>query len=112
MATKTTPTLSSAIATQSIEMLRSVVASALEIYSSKLGAEPKIETANGEMPISAVFDETTKWAAVAAQYAEIVSAVERMPKSADKSVEIAKLISTNQVLRHLTETKTSAGGLL
>ena len=112
MANTTTPTLSSAIQGKSFADLKTVVDSATKIYASELGAEPKVRTPNGVMPITAVFDVDGKWELVAAAYAGIVNAVENLPEGVDKSVEIAKLISTNQVLRYITAEPTTGNGLL
>lgn len=105
-------TLSGAIQAKDFNILSEVVKQATATYNAGLGKEPKVNTAFGEVPVSAVFDDDTKWVLVATAYAGIVNAVGNLPAGADKVVEIAKLIATNQTLRYIVEGPKSGNGLL
>lgn len=102
-----------ALQTQDIKELTATVESAVKIYGGAMPKEPQVETAFGYMPLSAVYDEETKWCLVSVAYAELTQKVANLPEGSDVKVETAKLISNNAVLRHLaTPTVANKGDLL
>lgn len=109
------PTLSDVLQKKNMKLLPAVIAAAVAIYGAKAPKQvPQVDTVHGQTPVTAIYDNKTKLQLVAVEYASIVNAVDRLPKGCDTTVEIAKMISTNAVLRTLVDGKTpgSESGLL
>ena len=106
--------ISQAIKTQDMEMLTEVVESQIAIYGAALPDEDKamINTIHGEMPISMIFDDETKWAVITGEYVRIVNAVKALPKCVDEKVETAKIIANSAILRHATSSAQSKNSVL
>lgn len=106
--------ISQAIKTQDMEMLTEVVESQIAIYGAALPDEAKamVNTIHGDMPISMIFDDETKWAVITGEYVRIVNLVKVLPKCVDEKVETAKIIANSAILRHATSDVTSATGSL
>ena len=104
--------LSSAIAKKDINELETTVKAAVEIYNTACPKEVSVDTAFGQLPFSAIWDEDTKWAVIGAAYADVVQQVSKISKDLDKNIETAKIISQNAVLRNVSSTGPSTEGLL
>lgn len=106
--------ISNAIKNRDMAMLTEVVDSQVEIYGAALPDEANamVNTVYGDMPISMVFDDDTKWAVVTSEYVRIANAVKALPKGCDEVVETAKIIANSAILRHITETAQSTNSVL
>ena len=106
--------ISKAIKTQDLELLKETVEKAVEVYGAALPDEAKamVNTIHGDMPISMIFDDETKWAVITGEYVKVVNAVKALPKGVDEAVETAKIISNSAILRHVTSDAVSAKGSL
>ena len=106
--------ISKAIKTQDLELLKATVEKAVEVYGAALPDEAKamVNTIHGDMPISMIFDDETKWAVVTGEYVKIANAVKELPKGCDEAIETAKIIANSAILRHATSDVTSATGSL
>ena len=106
--------ISKAIKTQDLELLKETVEKAVEVYGAALPDEEKamVNTIHGDMPISMIFDNETKWAVVTGEYVRIANAVKALPKGCDEAIETAKIIANSAILRHATSDVTSAAGSL
>ena len=106
--------ISQAIKNQDMEMLTEVVDSQVAIYGAALPDEANaiVNTVYGDMPISMVFDDDTKWAVITGEYVRIVNAVKALPKGCDEAIEIAKIIANSAILRHITATSTKTNSVL
>ena len=78
--------ISQAIKTQDMKMLTAVVESQIAIYGAALPDEAKamVNTIHGDMPISMIFDDETKWAVITGEYVRIVNLVKVLPKCVDE----------------------------
>ena len=106
--------ISNAIKNRDMAMLTEVVDSQVEIYGAALPDEAAamVNTVHGDMPISMVFDDDTKWAVVTGEYVSIVNAVKALPKGVDVAVETAKIIANSAILRHATSSVQSTNSVL
>ena len=106
--------LASAIKNRDIKELEATVNAAVEIYKQELPDEERsmVNTVHGDMPISMIFDEDTKWNVITGEYVAITNKVKALPKGCDAEVETAKIIASSAILRHVVETKTTGSGLL
>ena len=106
--------ISKAIKTQDLELLKATVEKAVEVYGAALPDEAKamVNTIHGDMPISMIFDDETKWAVITGEYVRIVNAVKALPKGVDEKVETAKIISNSAILRHVTSSVQSTNSVL
>ena len=106
--------ISQAIKTQDMEMLTAVVESQIAIYGAALQDESKsmVNTIHGDMPISMIFDDETKWAVITGEYVRIVNLVKVLPKCVDEKVETAKIIANSAILRHVTSSVQSTNSVL
>ena len=106
--------ISQAIKTQDMEMLTAVVDSQVKIYGAALPDEAAamVNTVHGDMPISMIFDDDTKWAVVTGEYIRIVNLVKVLPKCVDEKVETAKIIANSAILRHVTSSVQSTNSIL
>ena len=106
--------ISQAIKTQNMEMLTAVVESQIAIYGAALPDEAKamVNTIHGDMPISMIFDDETKWAVITGEYVRIVNLVKVLPKCVDEKVETAKIIANSAMLRHVTSSAQSSNSVL
>lgn len=106
--------ISQAIKTKDMEMLTEVVESQIKVYSAALPDEASamVNTVHGDMPISMIFDDETKWAVVTGEYVRIVNAVKALPKGVDEKVETAKIIANSAILRHVTAKAQSTNSVL
>lgn len=107
--------LASAIKNRDIKDLEKTVNAAVEIYKQELPDEAKsmVNTIHGDMPISMIFDEDTKWNVITGEYVAITNKVKALPKGCDEQIETAKIIASSAILRHVVEGKTTTGsGLL
>ena len=107
--------LASAIKNRDMEDLKETINAAVEIYKQELPDEAKsmVNTVHGDMPISMIFDEDTKWNVITSQYVIITNAVNALPKDCDLKIETAKIVASNAILRHIVEeTKASDDDLL
>ena len=106
--------LASAIKNRDIKELETTVNAAVEIYKQELPDEAKsmVNTVHGDMPISMIFDEDTKWNVITGEYVAITNKVKALPKGCDEQIETAKIIASSAILRHAVEGKTTGSGLL
>ena len=106
--------ISQAIKTQNMEMLTAVVESQIAIYGAALPDEAKamVNTIHGDMPISMIFDDETKWAVITGEYVRIVNLVKVLPKCVDEKVETAKIIANSAMFRHATSSVQSTNSVL
>ena len=106
--------ISNAIKNRDLEELKEVVDSQVKIYGAALPDEAAamVNTVHGDMPISMIFDDDTKWAVVTGEYVKIVNAVKALPKGVDEVVETAKIIANSAMLRHITATATNTNSVL
>lgn len=106
--------ISNAIKNRDLDELKEVVDSQVKVYGAALPDEAAamVNTVHGDMPISMVFDEDTKWAVVTGEYVKIVNAVKALPKGVDATVETAKIIANSAVLRHITAEATNTNSVL
>ena len=106
--------ISNAIKNRDLVELKEVVDSQIKVYGAALPDEANamVNTVHGDMPISMVFDDDTKWSAVTGEYVRICSAVKALPKGVDEAVETAKIIANSAVLRHITATATKTNSVL
>lgn len=106
--------LASAIKNRDIKELETTVNAAVEIYKQELPDEAKsmVNTVHGDMPISMIFDEDTKWNVITGEYVAITNKVKALPKGCDEQIETAKIIANSAILRHVVEGKTTGSGLL
>ena len=106
--------ISQAIKEQNLELLKTTVEKALKVYGAALPDEANsmVNTVHGDMPISMIFDDETKWAVITGEYVKVVNAVKALPKGVDEAVETAKIISNSAILRHVTSDAVSAKGSL
>ena len=106
--------LASAIKNRDIKELETTVNAAVEIYKQELPDEAKsmVNTIHGDMPISMIFDEDTKWNVITGEYVAITNKVKALPKGCDEQIETAKIIASSAILRHAVENKTTGSGLL
>ena len=86
--------LASAIKNRDIKELETTVNAAVEIYKQELPDEAKsmVNTVHGDMPISMIFDEDTKWNVITGEYVAITNKVKALPKGCDEQIETAKII--------------------
>ena len=77
--------LGSAIKNRDMEDLKETVNAAVEIYKQELPDEAKsmVNTVHGDMPISMIFDEDTKWNVITGEYVAITNKVKALPKGCD-----------------------------
>jgi len=92
-------TFSQAIQTKDLVGLKEVVERAKKIYNGSSLFEPEVETTYGVLPFSAVLEEDVRWTLCSIEYANILTAMQCLPESADQKVEAAKLITTNPTLK-------------
>lgn len=106
--------LGSAIENRDMEDLKETVNAAVEIYKQELPDEAKsmVNTVHGDMPISMIFDEDTKWNVITGEYVAITNKVKALPKGCDEQIETAKIIASSAILRHVVKGKTTGSGLL
>lgn len=106
--------ISNAIKNRDMKELKEVVDSQIAIYGAALPDEANamVNTVHGDMPISMVFDEETKWAVITGEYVSIVNAVKALPKGVDTTVETAKIIANSAKLRHITAESTNTNSVL
>lgn len=106
--------LASAIKNRDVKDLEETVKEAVRIYKQELPDEEKsmVNTVHGDMPISMIFDEDTKWNVITGEYVAITNKVKALPKGCDVEIETAKIIASSAILRHVVETKTTGSGLL
>ena len=106
--------ISKAIKTQDLELLKATVEKAVEVYGAALPDEAKaiVNTIHGDMPISMIFDDETKWAVVTGEYVIIANAVKALPKGCDEAIETAKIIANSAILRHVTSSVQSTNSVL
>ena len=106
--------LASAIKNRDIKELETTVNAAVEIYKQELPDEAKsmVNTVHGDMPISMIFDEDTKWNVITGEYVAITNKVKALPKGCDEQIETAKIIASSAILRHVVEGKTTGSSLL
>ena len=106
--------ISQAIKTQDMKMLTEVVESQVAIYGAALPDEAKamVNTVHGDMPISMIFDDETRWVAITGEYVRIVNAVKALPKGCDEAIETAKIIANSAILRHVTSSVQSTNSVL
>ena len=106
--------ISQAIKEQNLELLKTTVEKALKVYGAALPDESNsmVNTVHGDMPISMIFDDETKWAVITGEYVKVVNAVKALPKGVDEAVETAKIISNSAILRHVTSDAVSVKGSL
>lgn len=106
-------TLTQAIKNRSIDELNEVVESALSVYKGTAGDEPTVHTVYGDLPLSMIFDEDTKWEVLTAEWVVVMRKAKAIPVSADQKIEIAKLIATNPYFRAAAgKAAEPVGGLL
>ena len=100
--------------TEDLELLKATVEKAVEVYGAALPDEAKamVNTIHGDMPISMIFDDETKWAVITGEYVRIVNAVKALPKGVDEKVETAKIIANSAILRHVTSSVQSTNSVL
>ena len=106
--------LRSAIKNRDMEDLKETVNAAVVVYNQELPDEAKsmVNTVHGDMPISMIFDEDTKWNVITGEYVAITNKVKALPKGCDEQIETAKIIASSAILRHVVESKTTGSGLL
>ena len=106
--------LGSAIKNRDMEDLKETVNAAVVVYNQELPDEAKsmVNTVHGDMPISMIFDEDTKWNVITGEYVAITNKVKALPKGCDEQIETAKIIASSAILRHVVESKTTGSGLL
>lgn len=106
--------LASAIKNRDMKDLKETVNAAVEIYKQELPDEEKsmVNTVHGDMPISMIFDEDTKWNVITCEYVAITNKVKALPKGCDEQIETAKIIASSAILRHVAEGKTTRSFLL
>ena len=106
--------LASAIKNRDMEELKATIEAAVEKYKQELPDEERsmVNTVHGDMPISMIFDEDTKWNVITGEYVAITNKVKALPKGCDVEVETAKIIASSPILRHVVETKTTGSCLL
>ncbi len=106
--------LASAIKNRDIKELETTVNAAVEIYKQELPDEARsmVNTVHGDMPISMIFDEDTKWNVITGEYVAITNKVKALPKGCDEQIETAKIIASSAILRHVVKGKTTSSGLL
>ena len=106
--------ISNAIKNRDLAELKEVVDSQVAIYGAALPDEAAamVNTVHGDMPISMVFDDDTKWAVITGEYVSIVNAVKALPKGVDVAVETAKIIANSAKLRHITAETTNTNSVL
>ena len=106
--------LASAIKNRDVKELEKTVKAAVEKYKQELPDEAKsmVNTVHGDMPISMIFDEDTKWNVITGEYVAITNKVKALPKGCDEEIETAKIIASSAILRHVVEGKTTGSGLL
>ena len=106
--------LGSAIKNRDMEDLKETVNAAVVVYNQELPDEAKsmVNTVHGDMPISMIFDEDTKWNVITGEYVAIINKVKALPKGCDEQIETAKIIASSAILRHVVESKTTGSGLL
>ena len=106
--------ISKAIKTQDLELLKATVEKAVEVYGAALPDESKamVNTIHGDMPISMIFDDETKWAVVTGEYVRIANAVKALPKGCDEAIETAKIIAKSAIFRHVTSSVQSTNSVL
>ena len=107
-------TISNAIKNRDLAELTEVVESQIAIYGAALPDEANamVNTVHGDMPISMIFDDETKWAVIAGEYVRIVNAVKALPKGVDEKVETAKIIANSAMLRHITAESINTNSVL
>ena len=104
--------LTKALQNKDMKLLKDVVSQAKNIYRAGSPAQAvMVDTINGYLPITAIFDKKSKWQLVQAEYANIVQKVSTIPDNLDSNIEIAKLIATSDVLYFLTQ-ETQSNGLI
>lgn len=82
------------------------------VISAPQPSVPSVETVHGAMPLTAIFDEDTRWAQVEAEYADLVQKIAKLPEDG-KALAVAKLIAGNAVLRNFTsEASATVEGLI
>ena len=106
--------ISQAIQKKDFKLLETTVEKALETYKAVLPDESQamVNTVYGDVPASMLFDDESKWQVITAEYVKISNAAKALPKGADIDIEIAKLISTSAILRHIVGGSRSSAGLL
>lgn len=82
------------------------------VISAPQPSVPSVETVHGSMPLTAIFDEDTRWAQVEAEYADLVQKIAKLPEEG-KALAVAKLIAGNAILRNFTaEASATVEGLI
>ena len=105
--------LSNAIKNRDSKELKETVEGAINLYNQKLPDEAMVNTIHGDMPISMIFDEDTKWNVITSEYVAICNKVKSLNPDCDQKIETAKLISSSAILRHAVEdSKASSDDLL
>ena len=97
-----------AIEKRDMKMLKRVVKEAVSIYGAKAPKKVYVETLHGDLPFEALIDEDSKWKTIEGEYCNIIQAVDNLPKTSDKKIEIAKLIASSAILRNIN-TKADKG---
>ena len=106
-------TLTQAIKNRSINELKEVVEAACILYMGEPDGEPTVHTVYGDLPLSMIFDEDTKWEVLTAEWVVVMRKAKAIPISADQKIEIAKLIATNPYFRAAAgKAAEPVGGLL
>lgn len=101
-----------AIKEKNKDAVNGVIERALAKYNAKCPEEPTVETAYGETKISMLLDDDSKWEVATAATMDIVRRSDNIADDLDKELEIAKMISTNAVLRNIFTEAKSTGDLL
>ena len=107
--------ISQAIQNKDKKLLKDTVLAAVKVYGAKRAKEEEqVTCVNGSMDMSMVvaIEKKAYWKLAVTAYTAIVNQAKNISKDADKDVEIAKLIASNNVLRTLAEPKKASSGLL
>ena len=98
------------VKTRDLELLKEVVSSALEIYNAALPDEAAamVDTVHGDIPISMIFDDETKWIVISVEVIRIKKLSKSLPKGCDENIEKAKLIVQSSILRHVVDCSASS----
>ena len=107
-------TLSNAIKGKDLEGLKTAMANAMGIYKAGEPTDYTIDTVYGEISLaSGLLDEATLWELAMGELVGILTKASSIPDNADKRVEVAKLITSNAVLRGMvSEIEPVEGDLL
>lgn len=103
--------LTQAIRNESVSEIEASVAAAVKIWPADCPAVPVVNTAYGSMKLdNAMIDDETRIEIATVAAADISVRAESLKDDKVKEQEIAKLISTNPVLRNIAAS--TSGGLL